>query len=594
MRSGETDASVPAMLRGGPNLQSWHGQDSYKTSALYREPMREAPDMRIPTVDDPKSSGKIERSLNGIGNGEDEHDDSSGSHARMKRTTAAIFFSNSFSDRNLLQGRERPFHVSTGCIGESPGLVQSEPVVMAPYRSIDLPRSRMFMSARSKLFEHCSLRDINLLGPALGNFIDCSIVEDFPRKNVGVSPSYGNYSMCPPDEPGSNVQLQHHSPSISRLNLKFPNLCTDAANQVAQNKLVFYSHQEQPDETKGKISRRGSHSRRSGPDRPMSRRLLSKTPASDCFIDPSSRGGQPPADGMHSHDKQLHDPSTGATRCTTPTSTPRFHQNLKAISRAHQKRHLIASSSSLNLPRRRAHLPDRSSSDIVNATCRSQDRPMPFKDRSSLCGLLTPKRDFAKFTPQLNTDSSDEPCDSQRASELCEMLPQPYKDLPYDRDPFDVLACMDAQRPFKRTENDEMIGHISKRRMSSVSTPSDLTQSSFFDDTALPSPPASIYSNKSQTADPPKSNIFRATLDDEEMAASALVSMYDTSFQAIHTSDHMTNSSSKKKRVIKALKPPLPSKRASKSKNKTVTSLCYECGIEQTSHFRPVVSDFVG
>lgn len=82
----------------------------------------------------------------------------------------------------------------------------------------------------------------------------------------------------------------------------------------------------------------------------------------------------------------------------------------------------------------------------------------------------------------------------------------------------------------------------------------------------------------------------RATRHDEEMAASALVSMFDDSLHEEEISssadgpspsgERRTSNTANKKALIK-------------SKNKTITSLCYECGTEQTSHFRPVVSDFV-
>ncbi|CCG82893.1 protein of unknown function [Taphrina deformans PYCC 5710] len=80
-----------------------------------------------------------------------------------------------------------------------------------------------------------------------------------------------------------------------------------------------------------------------------------------------------------------------------------------------------------------------------------------------------------------------------------------------------------------------------------------------------------------------------ATRDDEAMAASALVSMFDHSR---HDEENVSPEGSTKDGVGSTKS---TTKRAtSKSKTKTITSMCYECGTEQTSHFRPVVSDFIG
>lgn len=155
-----------------------------------------------------------------------------------------------------------------------------------------------------------------------------------------------------------------------------------------------------------------------------------------------------------------------------------------------------------------------------------------------------------------------------------------------DPDPSSLL-------PTKRKgDDDEFALRISKRRSSSTNQPSpDIvsSQGGRFEDANLQYKSDPTDGLVSMRMSEPPTKI--ATRDDEEMAASALVSMYDDSLhdEENDSGDDMSPRSKK----LKASPSVTTKKPSTKAKNKTITSLCYECGTEQTSHFRPVVSDFV-
>lgn len=200
-----------------------------------------------------------------------------------------------------------------------------------------------------------------------------------------------------------------------------------------------------------------------------------------------------------------------------------------------------------------------------------------------------------KFPTRLVAESSDEKYEFQQTSDR-------DKDL-------SPSLCTPAVQNFRLDHNageqkdtdhsggqeyTESLNYAVMRKLSLVSSSTDRTQSgqTDFDDCRMIHALSLLgRRQKSGTLD---TNVVETIQADDEIAASALILLCDGSFGGPTSVSHCQLNAAVRKKKTRRNVVDRSAKRVSKSKNKTITALCCECGLKQTSHFRPVVSDFVG